>query len=118
MCMKVVRSNYSRGNNMKAKKKRLIERVVNKRTKLLQEMGLGQLPSSRLMKMKWNPVTNRSLKEQESPVENDIIGELKDVLVTWETKDYASDEARWKEYYKDIQNIVNKYTANEGSRLY
>ncbi len=105
---------------MKSKRKKLIESAVSRRAKLLENhvLGLGVLPSSKLMKMKWNPVTNRSLKEQESPVENDIIGELKDVLVTWETKDYASDEARWKEYYKDIQNIVNKYTANEGSRLY
>lgn len=105
---------------MKSKRKKILESVVNRRAKLLENhvLGLGQLPSSKLMKMKWNPVTNKSLKEQESPVENDIIGELKDVLVTWETKEYASDEARWKEYYADIQKIVNKYTANESSRLY
>tara|TARA_B100000131_G_scaffold306403_1_gene333448 strand:+ start:264 stop:581 length:318 start_codon:yes stop_codon:yes gene_type:complete len=105
---------------MKSKRKKLLESAVNRRAKLLENhvLGLGQLPSSKLMKMKWNPVTNKSLKEQESPVENDIIGELKDVLVTWETKEYASDEARWKEYYADIQKIVNKYTANESSRLY
>ena len=105
---------------MKSKRKKLIESAVSRRAKLLENhvLGLGQLPSSKLMKMKWNPVTNKSLKEQESPVENDIIGELKDVLVTWETKEYASDEARWKEYYADIENIVSKYTANESSRLY
>ena len=104
MCMKVVRSNYSRGNNMKAKKKRLIERVVNKRTKLLQEMGLGQLPSSRLMKMKWNPVTQSApLREQESPTENDIIGELSNLLQTWEDKQHP--------YYTDIANLVSKYTG-------
>ena len=105
---------------MKSKRKKLIESAVSRRAKLLENhvLGLGQLPSSKLMKMKWNPVTNKSIKEQESPVENDIIGELKDVLVTWETKEYASDEARWKEYYADIENIVSKYTANESSRLY
>tara|TARA_R100000008_G_scaffold5906_1_gene3406 strand:- start:43 stop:345 length:303 start_codon:yes stop_codon:yes gene_type:complete len=99
---------------MKSKRK-LIESIINKRAKRLQEnhvLGLGQLPSSKLIKMKWNPVTQSApLREQESPMENDIIGELKDVLVTWETKDYASDEARWREYYKDIENIVNKYAG-------
>ena len=112
MYTRVVKNNCSRGNNMKLKKKRLIERIVNKRTKLLQEMGLGQLPSSRLMKMKWNPVTQSApLKEQESPMENDIISDLKNTLATWETKEYASDKARWQEYYQDIENIVNKYTG-------
>ena len=99
---------------MKSRKK-LIERIVNQRAKTLQEnhvLGLGQLPSSKLIKMKWNPVTQSApLKEQESPMENDIIGDLKNIPNTWETKEYASDKARWQEYYKDIENVVSKYSG-------
>ena len=98
---------------MKSNRKKLLESRVNQRAKLLENhvLGLGQLPSSKLMKMKWNPVTNRTLKEQEGPAENNIIDDLKDILVTWETKSYASDEARWKEYYEDIEKLVSKYSS-------
>ena len=34
------------------------------------------------------------------------VKKLEDVLVTWENKEYSSDKARWKEYYKDIEKIV------------
>ncbi len=99
---------------MKSKKKKLLESLVNRRAKLLENhvLGLGVLPSSKLMKMKWNPVTQATpLREQESPMENDIISELKNILATWETKEYPSDKARWQEYYKDIQNVVNKFAG-------
>ena len=43
----------------------------------------------------------------------DLVGELRDVLKTWETKDYTSDESRWKEYYSDIEKVVQKYTVDE-----
>ena len=60
-------------------KRKLIESTVKRRAKLLENhvLGLGQLPSSKLIKMKWNPVTGKSLKEQESPEENNIIDERK-----------------------------------------
>jgi hypothetical protein len=43
---------------------------------------------------------------------SDILDDLKDILKTWETKKYASDEARWKEYYKDIENVVKFHETN------
>ena len=57
-------------------------------------------------------IMDRVLKEQESPEENDIFDGLKNALKTWETKEYDSDESRWKEYYKDIENLLKKYEIN------
>ena len=99
---------------MKLKKKKLLESIVNRRAKLLENhvLGLGVLPSSKLMKMKWNPITGKTLKEQdapiaapaaESPTENDIIGDLRNALANWEDKEHP--------YYTDIEGILNKYTG-------
>ena len=90
---------------MKSKRKKLIESAVSRRAKLLENhvLGLGQLPSSKLMKMKWNPVTNRTLKEQESPADNDLIGDLKSLLANWEDKEHP--------YYTDVANLVNKHAS-------
>ena len=57
-------------------------------------------------------IMERMLTEQESPEENDVFDDLKKVLVTWENKEYSSDESRWKEYYKDIENLLKKYEVN------
>ena len=43
-------------------------------------------------------------------VETNIVIALIDTLKMWETKEYKSDESRWKEYYKDIENILTKHT--------
>ncbi len=42
---------------------------------IIKEHSLGELPSSKLIKMKWNPLTEKGpVREQESPGENDIMG--------------------------------------------
>lgn len=38
--------------------------------------------------------------------DENVIAKLEEILVTWETKEYPSDEARWKEYYEDIEKVV------------
>ena len=43
-------------------------------------------------------------------VETNIVIALIDTLKMWERKEYKSDESRWKEYYKDIENILTKHT--------
>ena len=43
---------------------------------------------------------------------DDIIAKLEEVLETWETKEYESDEDRWKEYYGDIETIVTDFNEN------
>lgn len=44
---------------------------------------------------------------------DDIIAALEKILETWETKEYASDEARWNEYYLDIEELVEDYKENQ-----
>ena len=104
---------------MKTKKRRLIESVVNRRAKLLENhvLGLGQLPSSKLMKMKWNPVTGKTLREQEVPAAPaapmapaapvdpfvELITELSGLLETWPDKEHP--------YYVDVAKLIVKYTA-------
>jgi hypothetical protein len=44
--------------------------------------------------------------------ENDgdtIIQALKNILQTWETKQYADDKSRWEEYYIDIEELVEDF---------
>ena len=38
-----------------------------------------------------------------------LIQALKNILVTWETKQYADDKSRWEEYYLDIQQLVEDF---------
>ena len=57
------------------------------------------------------------LKENENPNRmesaDDIIDALEKILETWETKEYESDEARWNEYYLDIEELVEDYKENQ-----
>ena len=38
---------------------------------------------------------------------------LEDILEEWEEKEYESDEARWNEYYLDIEELVEDYKENQ-----
>ena len=56
------------------------------------------------------------LNEQESPKDNEgleeasgIINRLKQILETWQTKEYSNDKERWEMYYLDIQELVEDY---------
>ena len=42
-----------------------------------------------------------------------ILDTLKEILLEWELKDYPSDEQRWKEYAKDIQDLVDRWEGDE-----
>ena len=57
------------------------------------------------------------LKENENPNRmesaDDIIDALEKILETWETKEYESDEVRGKEYYFDIEELVEDYKENQ-----
>ena len=44
--------------------------------------------------------------------ENDgdtLIQALKNILVTWETKQYPDDKTRWEEYFMDIQELIEDF---------
>lgn len=43
---------------------------------------------------------------------SDILDDLDDILKTWESKEYSSDESRWKEYYQDIADLVKFHRIN------
>ena len=114
MYTRVVKNNCSRGNNMKSKKKRLIENIVNRRAKLIESYAWERKPGAPLPTLEDTMARHQGknpVREQESPMENDIINDLKNILTTWETKEYASDKARWQEYYQDIEKVVNEYTG-------
>ena len=42
-----------------------------------------------------------------------VVQELKGVLEKWEEAEYESDEARWQEYAKDIQNMIDQYEGDD-----
>tara|TARA_Y100000310_G_C20236847_1_gene602770 strand:+ start:210 stop:578 length:369 start_codon:yes stop_codon:yes gene_type:complete len=47
--------------------------------------------------------------EDESLDLPNLLMNLQDLLNEWEQKEYPSDEARYKGYYEDIENLVEKY---------
>ena len=52
----------------------------------------------------------------DSPFEPDvqqIKDRLKQILKIWQTKEYPSDEHRWKMYHKDIVKLLNKLQGDE-----
>jgi len=49
---------------------------------------------------------SKNLDENEGDT---LIQALKNILVTWETKQYANDKARWEEYYMDIEELVTDF---------
>jgi hypothetical protein len=77
---------------------------------LLSENVLGQLPSSKLMKMKWNPVTGKKNKVNEGLKSN--------IMQKWDTTkvierdlvDYLKSamDASGEELVQDIQTVLKK----------
>ena len=53
------------------------------------------------------------ITEMPSPDENNLIDDLKKILVTWETKEYNTDQERWQEYFYDIQELIEDYEEEE-----
>ena len=49
---------------------------------------------------------SKNLNENEGDT---IIQALKNILVTWETKQYTDDKTRWEEYYIDIEELVQDF---------
>ena len=68
----------------------------------------GALPTLESVKAAYE-AKNEIFEDVGDPDGFEIVDDLRDILETWETKEYESDEARWKEYYKDIEDIVKKY---------
>ena len=41
-----------------------------------------------------------------------VIEALKNILQSWQTKQYADDRSRWEEYYMDIEELVQDFEEN------
>lgn len=52
---------------------------------------------------------SKNLNENEGDT---IIQALKNILVTWETKQYPDDKTRWEEYYIDIEELIQDFEEN------
>ena len=79
-------------------------------TQLVEEVLNEQPPAQQQDKEKEEPQEN-PLKTDipNSPFEpdvNQVKDRLKQILKMWQTKEYPSDEIRWKLYYKDILRLV------------
>jgi len=70
-----------------------------------------ELITERFQKLAGIKTAGLALSEEESDMkEHDILlRKLKDILKTWETKEYESPVARFKEYYKDIEDLVREH---------
>ena len=44
---------------------------------------------------------------------DNVLGDLKKILEHWEEAEYESDEARWQEYAKDVQSMIDQYEGEE-----
>tara|TARA_Y100000593_G_scaffold92835_1_gene185727 strand:+ start:131 stop:427 length:297 start_codon:yes stop_codon:yes gene_type:complete len=86
--------------------------------KLVEEVLNEQPPNQQQQSKEKEEPQEKPLKTDipNSPFEPDVSqvkDELKKILKTWQTKEYQSDEIRWKLYYKDILNLFKKLEAEE-----
>ena len=44
--------------------------------------------------------------------EDSLLNALKNILRTWETKQYPDDKTRWEEYAMDIEELVEDFEEN------
>ena len=77
---------------------------------LLKEHTLGQLPSEKLMKMKWNPVKESEPVNEVSgfPIPGNIVKDI--------DKKHTMDAKLWKRATEDLINALtkdNNYTGTE-----
>jgi len=84
----------------------LTEKKIMKLTDLMNEQALGYD-----MGIKNYPLGGDEEISQgfTSDTADDLMMDLKNILVTWETKKYDSAEERYKEYYLDIEQLVKDY---------
>ena len=85
---------------------KLTERKMKKLTDLMNEQALGYT----------SDIQNYPLGDDEGPSQGfhsdelkDILIDLKNILHTWQTKQYADDKSRWEEYYMDIDELVTDF---------
>ena len=88
---------------------------------LLKNNGINAIGADTELEKAYELSENKIMRlikeDQEQPNRmesaDDIIAKLEEVLETWETKEYESDEVRWNEYYLDIEELVEDYKENQ-----
>jgi len=63
---------------------------------LLSENVLGQLPSSKLMKMKWNPVTDKKSQVTEDKINEEYVESMDSVRLDKHLKEIEKLWKKWK----------------------
>jgi|TARA_Y100000296_G_C5105242_1_gene222195 hypothetical protein len=83
----------------------------------LAEWGVGSLPNLNLKPRSgpgWHEATPEEQAELErlhsaGSSEEDIIGEIKEMLQVWEYREYNSDRDRWVEYAEDVEALIKRH---------
>jgi len=89
---------------------------------LLNENVLGQLPSSKLMKMKWNPVTDKKSQVKEEKLNEEYIelmpkvanalGEIKKSWLDWKHGP-ATETQHIRPAQKELKGWIDRWFRNE-----
>tara|TARA_R110001592_G_scaffold201748_2_gene450935 strand:- start:115 stop:693 length:579 start_codon:yes stop_codon:yes gene_type:complete len=80
----------------------LTEKKIMKLVDLMNEQELGK----KVFPLGKDDETSTGFKSNDA---EEILVDLKIMLKDWETKTYASPEERYKEYYLDVEDLVNDY---------
>ena len=103
-----------RKNKMKLTKQKLKEII---REELQKEWGVGSLPNLNL-KPRRGPGWREGTPEEQAELERlhsagsgeeDIIGELREMLQVWEIREYPSDRDRYMEYAEDVEALIKRH---------
>ena len=99
---------------MKLTKQKLKEII---REELQKEWGVGSLPNLNL-KPRRGPGWREGTPEEQAELERlhsagsgeeDIIGELREMLQVWEIREYPSDRDRYMEYAEDVEALIKRH---------
>ena len=75
---------------------------------LLNENVLGQLPSSKLMKMKWNPVTGKKSQVKEDKINEEYVEVMNMPVLANSLGAIKTEWDKWKKDFK-FYNDIHRY---------
>ena len=84
---------------------------------LIKEWGIGSLPNLNL-KPRRGPGWHEQTPEEQAELERlhsagssdeDILGELGEMIQVWEYREYNSDRDRWVEYAEDVEALIKRH---------
>ena len=72
-------------------------------------IGADEVLTERKIMKLTDLITEKFSKNLDENDSDTLIQALKNILVTWETKQYADDKTRWEEYFMDIQELIEDF---------